>query len=110
MAKTEGYSGSDMRNLIQEACQGPIRDAVAAATNCAALQHMSEADLRPVLLRDFQVGSAAGLTGCSRLVLPRAGHLGSIAMSQHLTAGVQGGWACYCAAVHSAHEPYAPPT
>ena len=56
VAKTEGYSGSDMRNLIQEACQGPIRDAVAAATNCAALQHMSEADLRAVMLRDFQVG------------------------------------------------------
>lgn len=27
VAKTAGYSGSDMRNLIQEACQGPIRDA-----------------------------------------------------------------------------------
>lgn len=27
VAKTQGYSGSDMRNLIQEACQGPIRDA-----------------------------------------------------------------------------------
>eukprot|EP00891_Asterochloris_glomerata_P000599 jgi/Astpho2/599/e_gw1.00013.73.1_t len=59
VAKTEGYSGSDMRNLIQEACQGPIRDAVAAATNCAALQHMSEADLRPVMLRDFQVAARA---------------------------------------------------
>lgn len=28
--KTAGYSGSDMRNLIQEACQGPIRDAGAS--------------------------------------------------------------------------------
>lgn len=28
VAKTEGYSGSDMKNLIQEACQGPVREAV----------------------------------------------------------------------------------
>ena len=26
--KTAGYSGSDMKNLIQEACQGPVREAV----------------------------------------------------------------------------------
>ena len=94
VAKTEGYSGSDMRNLIQEACQGPIRDAVAAATNCAALQHMSEADLRPVMLRDFQVGRAAGLSsagGCARLVMPRAGHLLS---GQHCCVAAAG---CWCA-------------
>jgi fidgetin-like protein 1 len=28
VAKTEGYSGSDMKNLIQEACQGPVREAI----------------------------------------------------------------------------------
>jgi SpoVK/Ycf46/Vps4 family AAA+-type ATPase len=28
--KTAGYSGSDMKNLIQEACQGPVREAVMA--------------------------------------------------------------------------------
>lgn len=28
--KTAGYSGSDMKNLIQEACQGPVREAVTA--------------------------------------------------------------------------------
>lgn len=27
VAKTEGYSGSDMRNFIQEACQAPVRGA-----------------------------------------------------------------------------------
>ena len=29
LEKTKGYSGSDMKNLIQEACQGPVRDAMA---------------------------------------------------------------------------------
>jgi fidgetin-like protein 1 len=28
VSKTAGYSGSDMKNLIQEACQGPVREAV----------------------------------------------------------------------------------
>lgn len=28
VSKTAGYSGSDMKNLVQEACQGPVRQAV----------------------------------------------------------------------------------
>jgi SpoVK/Ycf46/Vps4 family AAA+-type ATPase len=59
VSKTQGYSGSDMRNLIQEACQGPVRDAVAA--HGAALAQLSAADLRPVVLRDFQVRGAAAV-------------------------------------------------
>lgn len=48
---------SDMKNLIQEACQGPVRDAVKQhGSGVAALQ---ADDLRPVVLRDFQVGSGA---------------------------------------------------
>ena len=84
VAKTEGYSGSDMRALIQEACQGPVRDALrgslpgmrgtssgsggaggggrcgegggpaAAAKQLGAL---TAADLRPVVLRDFAAAS-----------------------------------------------------
>eukprot|EP00884_Botryococcus_braunii_P018707 jgi/Botrbrau1/551/Bobra.0010s0026.1 len=50
--KTAGYSGSDMRGLIQEACQGPVRDAV--ASHGAAVASISEKDLRPIVLRDFQ--------------------------------------------------------
>jgi SpoVK/Ycf46/Vps4 family AAA+-type ATPase len=46
VAKTDGYSGSDMRNLIQEACQGPVRDAVARVGEAVAT--LSDADLRPV--------------------------------------------------------------
>lgn len=42
-----------MRGLIQEACQGPVRDAVAA--HGSAVANISEDDLRPVILRDFQV-------------------------------------------------------
>ncbi len=55
VAKTEGYSGSDMRNLIQEACQGPVRNAMGQAAQLSALAQLSEADLRPVNLKDFQV-------------------------------------------------------
>ena len=55
VAKTEGYSGSDMRNLIQEACQGPVRNAMTKAAQLSTLMQLSEADLRPVVLKDFQV-------------------------------------------------------
>ncbi|KAK9838347.1 hypothetical protein WJX81_006435 [Elliptochloris bilobata] len=55
--KTAGYSGSDMRALIQEACQGAVRDVVAG--QAARLASLSEADLRPVNLRDFQVAARA---------------------------------------------------
>ncbi len=46
-------AGSDMRALVQEACQGPVRDAV--AKHSEKLAALSEADLRPLVLRDFQV-------------------------------------------------------
>lgn len=46
VAKTDGYSGSDMRNLIQEACQGPVRSAV--ASHGEAVASLCDADLRPV--------------------------------------------------------------
>lgn len=42
-----------MRALVQEACQGPVRDAV--ATHAEKLATLSEADLRPLNIRDFQV-------------------------------------------------------
>ena len=44
-----------MRNLIQEACQGPVRDAV--KTFASKLSTLSESDLRPIVLKDFQVSS-----------------------------------------------------
>ena len=49
--KTHGYSGSDMRNLIQEACQGPVRDAV--KHHGAGVANLTEHDLRAVVLKDF---------------------------------------------------------
>lgn len=55
--KTEGYSGSDMKNLIQEACQGPVRDAVRAAG--AGVAALSESDLRAVVVKDFAVAARA---------------------------------------------------
>lgn len=48
-----GAAGSDMRALVQEACQGPVRDAV--AMHAEKLATLSEADLRPLNIRDFQV-------------------------------------------------------
>lgn len=41
VAKTEGYSGSDMRNVIQEACQGPVREAMAQHGMEGAYLHMN---------------------------------------------------------------------
>jgi hypothetical protein len=48
-----------MRNLIQEACQGPVREAVVAAGGERVAQLRGE-DLRPVRLRDFQAASKVG--------------------------------------------------
>ena len=44
-----------MKMLIQEACQGPVRDAFKAAGG-DALGALTPDQLRPVVLRDFQVG------------------------------------------------------
>jgi len=73
VARTEGYSGSDMRSLIQEACQGPVRDALRGSLpgmrsgnneggsgnggNGKQLGSLTAADLRPVVLRDFAAAS-----------------------------------------------------
>lgn len=42
-----------MKNLIQEACQGPVRDAV--KQHGSGVASLRAEDLRPVVLRDFQV-------------------------------------------------------
>ncbi|GFR50875.1 hypothetical protein Agub_g13163, partial [Astrephomene gubernaculifera] len=54
--RTSGYSGSDMKNLIQEACQGPVRDLFRTRGN---VTNVAASDLRPVNLRDFQLASKA---------------------------------------------------
>ncbi|KAL3137273.1 hypothetical protein ABBQ32_006818 [Trebouxia sp. C0010 RCD-2024] len=59
VTRTEGYSGSDMRNLIQEACQGPVRNAMTKAAQLSTFMQLSEADLRPVVLKDFQMAAKA---------------------------------------------------
>lgn len=61
--KTEGYSGSDMKNLVQEACQGPVRDAIqhtrhkrsSGPNEQNGISGLSDSDLRPVVIKDFQV-------------------------------------------------------
>ncbi|KAI3438833.1 hypothetical protein D9Q98_001250 [Chlorella vulgaris] len=57
VSRTAGYSGSDMKMLIQEACQGPVRDAFKA--DGAALAALTAEELRPVVVRDFQMASRA---------------------------------------------------
>ena len=59
VAKTDGYSGSDVRALISEACAFPVRDALAARGVGATLTGLTPADLRPVTLRDFAAAARA---------------------------------------------------
>lgn len=58
VAKTDGYSGSDMKNLIQEACQGPVRAAV--KSHGEAVAGLRDADLRPVSVERFLGGGGGG--------------------------------------------------
>jgi SpoVK/Ycf46/Vps4 family AAA+-type ATPase len=44
--KTAGYSGSDMKNLVQEACQGPVREAVVAHGAAGAPPLLAAGDAR----------------------------------------------------------------
>jgi hypothetical protein len=50
-----------MKMLIQEACQGPVRDAFKASAG--ALAELRAEELRPVVLRDFQVGAGGRCVG-----------------------------------------------
>ncbi|XP_020405060.1 ATPase family AAA domain-containing protein FIGL1 isoform X6 [Zea mays] len=48
---TEGYSGSDMKNLVKDASMGPLREALQTGVEIAKL---SKEDMRPVMLKDFE--------------------------------------------------------
>lgn len=61
---------SDMKNLIQEACQGPLRDACKA--HGADVSGLTADALRPVVLRDFQVQPTAGAPAEMRLACVHA--------------------------------------
>ncbi|KAG7985905.1 hypothetical protein I3843_03G051100 [Carya illinoinensis] len=48
---TEGYSGSDMKNLVKDASMGPLREALRQGIEITKLK---KDDMRPVTLQDFE--------------------------------------------------------
>ncbi|KAL6851866.1 hypothetical protein ACP4OV_020051 [Aristida adscensionis] len=48
---TEGYSGSDMKNLVKDASMGPLREALQSGVEITKL---NKEDMRPVMLKDFE--------------------------------------------------------
>ncbi|XP_021888249.1 ATPase family AAA domain-containing protein FIGL1 isoform X2 [Carica papaya] len=50
---TDGYSGSDMKNLVKDASMGPLREALRHGIEITQLK---KEDMRPVNLQDFENG------------------------------------------------------
>ncbi|KAK7271116.1 hypothetical protein RJT34_26753 [Clitoria ternatea] len=48
---TDGYSGSDMKNLVKDASMGPLREALRQGIEITTLK---KEDMRPVTLQDFE--------------------------------------------------------
>jgi SpoVK/Ycf46/Vps4 family AAA+-type ATPase len=47
---TDGYSGSDMKNLVKEASMGPLREALMQGRD---IGNISKDEMRPISVQDF---------------------------------------------------------
>ena len=55
--RTKGYSGSDIRHVVKEACMQPRKAAINAAQDAPQQGPLTMAALRPIILKDIQVSS-----------------------------------------------------
>lgn len=54
MQETDGYSGSDMHNLLKEAVMNPLRTLMQSIDDYSKIDTINKDDIPPVRLQDFR--------------------------------------------------------